>query len=385
MKIAVIGAGMIGSAAARHLARAGHETVLIGPREPSNKADHRGVFASHYDAGRITRSLDPDPFWAQASAASIARYAELEADSGIRFYTEKGLLMTGPSRHKALTWSESVALQKGYEFRSYMAGALAVRFPEFAFASTTRGLFEPKGAGYIDPRAMVAAQIKLGQMAGATVIPEIATGLRETSDGVEVETEGGTVTADRALVAAGGFTNMVLPEPVPITVLARTILMAEVSERDAARLDGMPPLIHYFDDGRDLYLLPPIRYPNGRYYLKIGGDPKDVPLDGIGEIKAWFRRGGDTVVASTLDDMLRALLPTTELGLCHVAACVTTYTDGQRPVLERMSKRLAVATAGCGRGAKCCDELGRLGAETVLGHELPGWVYLPRPKELSAQ
>ena len=31
MTVAVIGRGLIGSAAARHLAKAGHEVVLIGP------------------------------------------------------------------------------------------------------------------------------------------------------------------------------------------------------------------------------------------------------------------------------------------------------------------------------------------------------------------
>ena len=56
MRIAIIGRGLIGSAAARHLAEAGHEVVLIGPGEPANYASHPGVFGSHYDEGRITRT-----------------------------------------------------------------------------------------------------------------------------------------------------------------------------------------------------------------------------------------------------------------------------------------------------------------------------------------
>ena len=34
------------------------EVVLIGPDEPAEFASHHGVFGSHYDEGRITRSLD---------------------------------------------------------------------------------------------------------------------------------------------------------------------------------------------------------------------------------------------------------------------------------------------------------------------------------------
>ena len=95
MVIAVIGAGMIGAAAARHLTQDGHEVVLIGPPEPQDKSTHHGVFGSHYDEGRITRALDPWPFWSRASRASIARYCQIEADSGIRFFHETGTVMAG--------------------------------------------------------------------------------------------------------------------------------------------------------------------------------------------------------------------------------------------------------------------------------------------------
>ena len=45
--IAVIGRGLIGSAAARHLALAGHKVTMIGPVEPDDKATHNGIFGSH--------------------------------------------------------------------------------------------------------------------------------------------------------------------------------------------------------------------------------------------------------------------------------------------------------------------------------------------------
>ncbi|MEO1139791.1 MAG: FAD-binding oxidoreductase [Pseudomonadota bacterium] len=377
MRIAVVGAGMIGSAAARHLARGGHDTVLIGPGEPPNKMAHRGVFASHYDSGRITRTLDPDPFWARVSAASIARYDEIAEQGERAFFTKSGMLLTGPVRAPVLRETEAVALRSGYEFQLCAPGALAVRFPHFRFDVGTQGLFEKHGAGHIDPRSMVAAQIRAAERAGATRAAAIVTGLDERQNGVSVLTEDGDVPVDQVLVAAGGFSNMVLPEPLPIHVLARTILLAEVTEREAARLDGMPTLIHYMQDGGDLYLLPPIRYPNGRYYLKMGGDPQDIPLETTADIKAWFRHGGDRQVGAMLDGLLRALMPGVKLGLRTVSACVTTYTETGRPALQRVSDRISVATAGCGRGAKCSDELGRLGAEIALGRGLPDWAVEP--------
>ena len=86
--LAIIGAGMIGSAAARHAARA-HRVALIGPVEGASDA----VMGAHYDEGRITRKTDPDPVWARLAARSIDRYAEIaaEAGPGHDFFREVGL------------------------------------------------------------------------------------------------------------------------------------------------------------------------------------------------------------------------------------------------------------------------------------------------------
>ena len=73
-KTVVIGRGLIGSAATRHLACIGEKVAVIGPAEPADKSLHQGVFGSHYDSGRITRILDPHPFYAAIAKKSIRRY-----------------------------------------------------------------------------------------------------------------------------------------------------------------------------------------------------------------------------------------------------------------------------------------------------------------------
>ena len=40
------------------------------------------VFGAHYDEGRVTRVLDPDPVWAVLARRSLERYRDLEAQSG---------------------------------------------------------------------------------------------------------------------------------------------------------------------------------------------------------------------------------------------------------------------------------------------------------------
>ena len=92
--IAIIGKGLMGSAALRHLTLAFPElnVCVIGPDEPQERKSHQGVFASHYDQGRITRILDPSQIWGQLARESIQRYAEIEAMSGLRFHHRAGCL-----------------------------------------------------------------------------------------------------------------------------------------------------------------------------------------------------------------------------------------------------------------------------------------------------
>ena len=373
MVIAVIGAGMIGAAAARHLAQAGHDVVLIGPPEPEDKAAHKGVFASHYDEGRITRALDPWPFWSKASRASIARYGQIAAESGIRFFHETGTVMAGHEDTPYIRRLCEVQRDQALPCDRLQGDALAARFPFFQFDPGTLALHEGQGAGHINPRALVRAQIMLAERAGARLLPDIVLGLDEVATGIRIRTDRGDVQANQVLVAAGGFANMILPAPLPLTVYARTVVLLELDAGEAARLAAMPSLIWLEPDGNDPYLLPPIRYPDQRIYLKMGGDVVDVVLRDTQDMQDWFRSGGNRSVGRMLEAQVRAWMPGLRVQSAHVQPCVTTFTPQNIPALERISPRLSVAVGGCGRGAKCSDELGRLGAELALGRALPEW------------
>ena len=82
----VVGAGLVGAAAARRLSERGLSVTCIGPvtGEPP--------FSSHDDSSRLTRVLDGDPVWARLASRSIAEYAELEAASGEQFHWPVGVL-----------------------------------------------------------------------------------------------------------------------------------------------------------------------------------------------------------------------------------------------------------------------------------------------------
>ncbi len=363
MRMAVVGRGLIGSAAAKYLARAGHDVVLIGPDEPADKAAHNGVFGSHYDEGRITRALDADAFWSRVSRASIARYREIEAESGIAFFGETGAMMAGPADGALMRLVAEVQASEGIAADRLEGEALAARFPYFRFDDDVLAFHEPRGAGHISPRRLVRAQTVLSENAGAQVRLCEATAITGRGAGVVVRTQDGDVEADRVLVAAGGFSNMLLEPPLPIRVYARTVAFFELAPEEAHRLRNMPSLVYQAADGRDPYLLPPIRYPDGKTYLKLGGDPEDVTLDDVAATRDWFRSGGSGRVGESLADQIRDRMPGLRYETMHTEACVTTFTAADRPDIRHIDERASVAVAGCGRGAKCSDELGRMAAQ----------------------
>lgn len=373
-KYIVIGRGMMGAAAARHLALQTDGVALIGPTEPADHASHKGVFASHYDEGRITRTIDPDPVWAKLANRSIARYGEIARDSGVDFYHEVGCLLTGVARGDAPSYvgntlDAAAALNVGAQILD--DPALAHEFPYFRFDAGSEGVFEPRNAGHINPRRLVKAQVILAERAGASIIPQTVVSVREEGGAVCVTTvEGQQFSADKVLVAAGGFSvaEGLMPQPIDLSVYARTVAFFEISEEEGARLSGMPSLIAKpADPKQEFYLLPPIRYPDGKLYLKIGGDPDDVRLETDAEMRAWFRSGGRESARLHLAALMQKLIPDLAVERASMAACVVAFTPTGYPAIGfSSSPRIAVTTGGCGAAAKSSDEIGRLGAQLLL-------------------
>ncbi|QRM44988.1 FAD-dependent oxidoreductase [Rhizobium sp. BG4] len=372
-KYIVVGRGMMGAAAAKYLAMQADGVAVIGPDEPENRRAHQGVFASHYDEGRITRTVDPDRDWARLANRSIARYAEIAAESGIDFYTEAGCVVVAPAGSDYTRDTKNAADSLNVETRMLDGAALKQAFPYFALPQGCEGVFQREDAGYISPRRLVRAQSTIAEKRGATVIRDYVTAIRDEGGIVAVETSGGrTVTAEKVLLAAGGFSISanLLAESVDMSVYGRTVVMFEVSEEQGAAFANMPSLILETRD-IDIYLLPPIRYPDGKLYLKIGGDPDDYQLKTDAELRAWFRTDGRPRARDHLMLITRRLVPDLKPLSVSSASCVVSKTASKHPMIGfTASPGIAVLTGCAGTSAKSSDEIGRLGAELLMTGEI---------------
>lgn len=379
--VAVIGNGMIGAAATRYLSAAGLRVAGIGPGEPENWQSHQGVFASHYDQGRITRIIDPDPVWGLLGKRSIEVYRELETASGVKFHHAATCLRVSPepSAPGDTFWpSEQVGRDLDAAFTIEREGeGLTEIFPFLRFPAGSLALWERGGAGYVNPRQVVQAQLTIARQQDAAIISEAVTAFKTTAAGVAITmTSGQTVQAQKVLIAAGAYSGWLLGRPLDLRRKAVTVLLAALSPVEAARLRALPSIIYRLDQHpvlASIYSLPPIVYPDGKTYLKIGGTLRTPRyLQSAEETRDWFHTDGNPIEAEALREVLFAMIPKLTATTLQTKPCVVTYTAHDRPYVDQIDDRVFIAAGGCGSAAKSSNEIGRMGALLV---EQGQWAY----------
>jgi sarcosine oxidase len=374
--IAVIGLGMIGSAALRHLSApaTGLRVAGIGPAEPGDWASHQGAFASHYDRARITRVTDPDRAWAILAQRSIASYAEIERRSGIAFHSPVGHLRVNTLPAAAgdpFGAAAAIGRELGAPIEPLDGDQIGAQFAYLNAPANARGLYERGGAGYINPRALVAAQLAIAADQGAAITRAEVAGLARGGDGFVLTTDAGeTIAARRVLISAHGYTNALvrplLGRALELENQAHTTVYAELSGEQAERLGGMPSLIWSLASDPvlpSIYTTPPAAYPDGQVYLKIGG-PLHQPLllPDAEAIRAWFQGPGNPEEIAALQGVLLDLVRGLEVRRWSAKPCMNTYTAHGYPYVDQLDAGLFVCTGGCGSAAKSSDEIGRMGA-----------------------
>jgi len=372
--VAVIGNGMIGAAATRHLSAMGLKVAAVGPAEPENWKTHEGAFASHYDQGRITRIIDPDPVWGLLGKRAIAAYKAIEEASNIDFHGAAGCLRVSPDSKAdgdSLMQSEAVGREHDAVYTvEHTDEGLDEIFPFLQFPGGSTALWERGGAGYVNPRQLVQAQLAIAQKQGATVVRKLVAHIASQAQGVAINTtDGETIYANKTLISAGAYSSWLLPKPLACQRKAVTVLLAELDEAEATRLRATPSIIYRLRDHpvlASIYSLPPLTYPDGRVYMKIGGTLHDPDfLTSTEAIRNWFHSEGNPREYGALQEVLFAMIDGLHATSIHSRPCVVTHTEHGYPYIGQVTDHIYLVTGGCGAAAKSSNEIGRIGALLV--------------------
>ena len=162
--------------------------------------------------------------------------------TGIRFYHEVGELVIGTKGGEYMRSIEDSARKTDLlsSLTKYDYTTMKKVFPDMEFAKEDVALHHKTNSGYINPRKMVAAQIKVAQNNGCRVVRDVVMKINSLGHFFHVKTQSGKIIlAKKILLATGAFTTLhplmkeVCPSFIP---MPQTVTLAEVSEDDAEKL-----------------------------------------------------------------------------------------------------------------------------------------------------
>ena len=354
--VAVVGAGVIGSATARALAARGVSAVLLEQFDPGHA---RG---SSHGATRIFRLAYPDPAYVRMAVAAHRSWLRLQADAGEELLVRTGGLDAGPG---AADCAAALA-ECGVAHAWLEAGELRARFPGVAVRAGERMLFQPDAGVSLAGRAVAALQ----RLAARDGVPLRARtrvhDVEPHDDHVVLRTSGGGLTARVAVLAAGPWLGRLLP-PAAGGRVRLTATLQQVryfAARDPA--SRWPTLIEWSQSGAGWYVVPAA---GGAAGVKVAShlagpavNPDDGPFTAIGA-------AAELEAAAFVRQRLPGLVPA---GLAP-ETCLYTMTADEDFVLDRVGP--VVVGGGCsGHAFKFGPLLGEMLADLAAGTE-PG---LPR-------
>jgi sarcosine oxidase len=389
VQFAVVGKGLFGSAAARHLATFSESVAVIGPDEPADRRAHDGVYASHYDQGRLTRRADRNRLWSEMTERTFTAMTELEELTDRTIHRPVGSLTVHAAgvipRHAREWFVDESRAPVDVTHWDADDETWRDRFSIFSFPGGSVAYYEGAPAGVLDPRQLVAANLEAVAGAGGQVVTEIVETIVETPDGVEIRRRDGlSITSDQVLVATGSFTNFfdLLARPVPTSVESETIVLATVPDEIGEQLASAPVVSFMIDDPHiaDIYMTPPLVYPDGRWKVKMGANTSvdHFPMS-VSDSHRWFREGPESIdefadVAAAMISAVKSMWRGVEFIEFEFEPCIITMTANDHPIIDRISERTCVAVAGNGSGAKSSVGWGQLGADLLARRAWPDWI-----------
>jgi len=349
VEVAVVGAGLLGSATARALGARGVRAVAF---EQFDLGHARG---SSHGATRIFRLSHPDPGHVRMAAGARRAWARLQEDAGEQLLVRTGGLDAGPGAQACA----AALAECGVEHSWLAPGDLRDRFPGIAALPGERMLFQPDGGVCLAGRAVAALQ-RLARRDGVPIRARTpVSGIEPHGDRVVLRTPAGEISAGAAVITAGPWSERLLAG-----ALARTPRMTATLQQVryfAPREPGgdWPTLIEWPPEGIEWYAVPMVGdAPGVKVAAHVRGravDPRDGPFDEI-----------DPALEDQAARYVRDRLPGLESAGLAPETCLYTMTADEDFVLDREGP--VVVGGGCsGQAFKFGPLLGEMLAGLALG------------------
>lgn len=374
----IIGRGLIGSAAAKYISNSLQKVLLIGPDEET-VLQQQIIFASHYDRARIQRIFGRDEVATLLNQQSANAYASMQNESGIQFHSEEGCLYVSPDGVDS--YLENIIEQsKNFtvSFQSFdSAESLNSFAADYHFPPPSKGIFEAAPSGHINPRLLIKAQLNLLEKNGGEVVNDTVIDVSNKNNDIKITTLSGKIFhSKKVLLAPGAFVNFfnLLPQKLFLTMKSESTIWVKTTANEGLRLSALPSLLYKIKEPEidDIYLIRPLQYPDGNFYLKMGANfPSDIFFKNLNEIQDWFKTGNNEMNLKVMKDYLLQLIPSILIENSFSKKCIVCYTKHGKPYIGEVGKNWFVAAGGNGYSAMSSDALGKLAATFLVENQFP--------------
>ena len=136
----VIGGGMLGASAARHLSEMGYAIAVVAPPEPLALENHQGPFGAHYDVSRSSRTLYIDPVEYELSKRAHAANSSIEQFSKEEVFFGQGHLFVAKKEDDEKFFAHFSNSSNSHLAKIFDAEGLRKQWPELRFPRDFIGL-----------------------------------------------------------------------------------------------------------------------------------------------------------------------------------------------------------------------------------------------------
>jgi sarcosine oxidase len=350
----VLGLGGMGSAAAAHLARRGAEVVCVEQFVPGHDKG-----SSHGESRIIRQAYFEDPAYVPLLLRAYELWEDLERDDPGIFRLTGGIMLGRPDSD-VVAGSLASAREHGLPYDVLDAREIRSRFPAFAPDDDEVGIYEER-SGFVRPERTVLAHWRRADKAGADLwAGGKALAWEADGEGVRVVTPGGTLEADKLVLAPGAWAPRLLGDlSLPLVVTRQTVFWYLPTDPAAYAL-GTQPVFVWQRPGLNPYGFPCLDADGG---VKVGlhhrgpeADPDLVDRDVSQE------------EAAEVADLVRPLLPSLVGTLLRAIVCLYVTTPDQNFVvgLHPRHDNVVLACGFSGHGFKFVPVMGEILADLAL-------------------
>ena len=352
--VVVVGLGVLGSAAAWALARAGARVLGL---EQFELGHHRG--ASH-DHARIIRRSYHTPGYVRLAGLAYAAWAELEREAEERLVVTTGGLDLFPAGSAIPPGPYRASLEAaGVPYQWLDAAEVMRRWPAFHLDTDVAGLWQAD-SGIVPAAHGTQLMQRLARNYGATLLDQTpVAAVRDLGGSVEVVTAGASFRAARLVVCADAWTGDLLAQleaELPLVVTQEQFSYFRPAD-PAVFAAGRFPVWIWMDDP-SFYGFPVWPGAALKAAQDVGGRQVTATTRGFDP---------DPAAADRLAGFLRARLPAAAGAHDHSATCLYTLTPDRDLAIGPLPGHDRVLVAlGAAHGFKFAPLIGRVLADLAL-------------------